>query len=600
MPKFVIPTIFAAIDKISSPVAKMAASVRRFGDTADISLVRASRSFHKISTASDGIFNKIVNIKNALALAFAGGALKMVFDTVAGIAALGDEIDTTSKRLGVSAQYLQELEFAAKRQNISNETLIGSLEKLNKNVGDLKNGSGSLFSKLKTGNPTLLRQLKHVKNNEQAFNLLIHAIDKLPNQMQKASLAQAAFGKSGQGILNLIQDGPEGLKALREEARKFGGILSDEVIQAAAKFDDANDNMQASIFGLKVTLGSALMPIVTDYMVRLTEWITNNRELIKDKVAEFVDKITQAITWLSENFDTIVTWTKRFVIALASLKAITLLAETALIALKIASFGYNVAVGISAAVTGTMTKAVATSKVALAAYTVATWLATAAQWALNIAMNANPIGIIITAIAGLITLVVAIIKHWETWGETVASFMGPLGFVIHLIQAFRKNWDYITASFKRGGILEGIKAIGRTILEAILAPIQKVMEIIGKLPGMLGAPARAAAQTIQIYRDKMDTDQQQKMNQWQREDKFQEYNDRNVPFPKRIDPFPDKPAFNPKSASNDQIANDIKAAVSGNIKIQIEDKTGGKAAVTSSGALMPSIKTTPVTGTFAP
>lgn len=54
------------------------------------------------------------------------------------------------------------------------------------------------------------------------------------------------------------------------------------------------------------------------------------------------------------------------------------------------------------------------SKVATVAGTVATGAATAAQWAWNAAVSANPIGLIILAIAALIAGIVLLVKNWDT------------------------------------------------------------------------------------------------------------------------------------------------------------------------------------------
>ena len=57
-------------------------------------------------------------------------------------------------------------------------------------------------------------------------------------------------------------------------------------------------------------------------------------------------------------------------------------------------------------------------KVAVAASAVAEGLMTAAQWLLNVAMDANPIGLVIIAIAALIAIIILVITHWkqvEAW-----------------------------------------------------------------------------------------------------------------------------------------------------------------------------------------
>lgn len=115
-----------------------------------------------------------------------------------------------------------------------------------------------------------------------------------------------------------------------------------------------------------------------------------------------------------------------------------------------------------------------------------TWIQQAAQWALNIAMDANPIGLIILGITALVGLVVAAIKYYDDWGAALLIFTGPLGFIINLFQSFRRHWDSIVEAFKTDGIVGGLKRIGLVILDALLMPIQQLLELVAKLPGMEG------------------------------------------------------------------------------------------------------------------
>lgn len=126
---------------------------------------------------------------------------------------------------------------------------------------------------------------------------------------------------------------------------------------------------------------------------------------------------------------------------------------------------------------------------------------TAAQAVLNFVMSLNPVGLIIIAIAALIALVVVVIKKWDEWGAALAIFMGPLGFVISLVQSFRKNWDLVKASFAEGGILKGLLTIGKVILDAILMPVQQLLELLGKIPGL--KIATTGAEKIEAFRNRL-------------------------------------------------------------------------------------------------
>jgi len=117
------------------------------------------------------------------------------------------------------------------------------------------------------------------------------------------------------------------------------------------------------------------------------------------------------------------------------------------------------------------------------AYNFVVGLATVAQWAWNAAMWANPIGLVVAAIILLIAYVYLVTKHWEDWGAALGLVNLPLVMLISLIKTFRKNWDAIKKAFTVGGIIAGLKAVGKTILEALLYPIIQLLKLINKIPG---------------------------------------------------------------------------------------------------------------------
>lgn len=189
---------------------------------------------------------------------------------------------------------------------------------------------------------------------------------------------------------------------------------------------------------------------------------------------------------LADNIDTVVKWSIRFVGLLLAIKVITWTTTASI-------WAYNVAIGIQGALTGRASVAIGASTVALAAYKTTTWLVTAAQWAWNAALTANPIGLIIVGIAALIALIALIIIKWDEWGAAMSFMLGPLGIIISLVMSFKRNWDMIQEAFAKDGISGGLKAIGATIFDAILMPLQQVLELIAKIPGMGGLAGGLAA-----------------------------------------------------------------------------------------------------------
>jgi TP901 family phage tail tape measure protein len=138
-----------------------------------------------------------------------------------------------------------------------------------------------------------------------------------------------------------------------------------------------------------------------------------------------------------------------------------------------------------------LTKGTLAQSGALAAMAVANKTATISQWLLNAAMNANPIGLVVVAIAALVVIIAALVK----WGHKAAAvfitvagvLLGPLavavGFIISVFVELIKGWGSVTKAFKDGGILAGLKQIGALLFSGILGPIQGLLELLAKIPG---------------------------------------------------------------------------------------------------------------------
>jgi hypothetical protein len=118
---------------------------------------------------------------------------------------------------------------------------------------------------------------------------------------------------------------------------------------------------------------------------------------------------------------------------------------------------------------------------------------TAAQIALNIAMNANPIAIVVTAIAGLVAAIVIAYNKSETFKEAVDAVFRALRSVWNVISenvvpiistflsALKKTWDWISEN--AGPVLEAFKKS----LQLAFAPITLAISAMRTLLDLLGS-----------------------------------------------------------------------------------------------------------------
>lgn len=111
------------------------------------------------------------------------------------------------------------------------------------------------------------------------------------------------------------------------------------------------------------------------------------------------------------------------------------------------------------------TAALVAKKTALAAIKVVMLAVTAAQWAWNVAVSANPIGLIIIAIAALIAIIILLVKNWDT-----------------VVKFLKKAWEFIkqTAIKVWEAIRDFFVDIWNSIKNFIADAIGKVKDIFLK------------------------------------------------------------------------------------------------------------------------
>jgi len=325
-------------------------------------------------------------------------------------------------------------------------------------------------------------------------------------QLQKAGLGY----KSGQFQINdALLDATQKMNKLRTAKEKdayltklFGAenITAGKIILNNI---DVYDQFTKAVTGTNATQEQADIKSAT-FSNRITEMKNAFTTLIttNDKSNKILDITKDVMVVLADNMDVVLAVGLGLIGAYVTMKAIMLVVTAV-------TFAQSVAMGINAAATGAMSLAMKGNTVALGVYSAASWIATTAtkayttaQWLLNAAMLANPIGLIIAAIVALIALVVSAIYYWEEWGASMLMILGPLGWIINLIMTLRKHWDSIKAAFETDGIIGGFKRLGLVLLDVILYPLQQILELISKIPGV-GKFADSGLESLKKIRTNM-------------------------------------------------------------------------------------------------
>ena len=309
---------------------------------------------------------------------------------------------------------------------------------------------------------------------------------------EKTAALTDIFGKrTVTGVTLLLKEGTEGLKKYSGELQNAGGTAANV---AAA--------MRGSLANRIEVLKSALTELGFKFV-----------DAFADKGGKAIENLTTAIT----NFDPtpIINFLTTAFSVIFKVVGVLWKMRIVIISLVIAWGLYKAAMIAAVVVSGIMgmVRAVQT-------LTSVQQGMNAVQAIFNVLLIANPLGVIIVAIAALVAIIIVCVKHWDDITAAMARgwdwikknqeavlgiigvFSGPFAVVISVVREFWNEWDKITQAFKNGGIVAGLKQIGATILSALLVPLQGVFELLGKVPGV-GKLFKNFAGNIDVFRNQI-------------------------------------------------------------------------------------------------
>ena len=464
--KFSLESVLTLSDKMTAPMGKVSKQVDAFGK-------KMKKNFGGVGKQINAMNAGINKAAKSIGLIAAGGVAASAA-LIQSSATQADEWAKQARQIGITTEELQKLLYVADMQGVSSESLIKSYEKMNKNIGDLRAGTGTLTTYLNKTDPAFAEQLKNVENSEDAFAMLIGKLNEAPDEFEKTSFAQAAFGRSGIDVLRMAEAGADGIASLMAETEKYG-LISTDAANAAEVFNDEQARMRQVVLGLKNKAFNALIPVLTNILEKL-------RKLFETSVdgTDIISRFKKMVEGI--DIDAVVRGVSNFAKGMVKLGSVI-----------------GKVVGFLTTFWPVILAVVAAIKIITAVQTIynAVLLVTA--------VLGSPITLITLAIVAgvalLTTGIVLMVKHWDkvvgvfkVVGSAIAGF-------------FIGAWNGLIEVLKV--VIEFFKKVGQTMIKWMLTPINLILDAVGgllrvlaKIPG-LGDLVGGAADAIDEFQAKM-------------------------------------------------------------------------------------------------
>lgn len=278
--------------------------------------VRAGGAYVEVSTKDKtaggltAISRKLTSWRNSIAKvggmavsAASGAAVASVFRAVN----QGSEVKDMADRTGLSTDAVQELGYAAGQTATDLAELEGGLKLMQKNVST----GGDSLKKIFGAMGMDIEEIKRLGPDEQ-FMRIAQAMSEVQDPALRVQYAMAIFGRSGQSLIPLLNEGAAGIERMRARARELGLVMSNEAVIAAEEMGDRLAEARAQLDAVSSRIGVAFLPALTTLLELLAEAapalndFARSIKEISDGAGQIRPKVAQgAAGWIESIGDTL-------------------------------------------------------------------------------------------------------------------------------------------------------------------------------------------------------------------------------------------------------------------------------------------------------
>jgi len=158
---------------------------------------------------------------------------------------------------------------------------------LARNTGATIEQSGLLIQvadDLKVDYGTLTQSIKAMVKqglvpNIETLGALSDEYRTIEDPVKRTEFAIKNFGRAGLEMTKILEAGSEGLKELEGSAISAGLVMDEQGVQAARDYEIAMDGLNDTVEGLKIQIGTALVPVLSDAAEGMTNLINVGKAL---------------------------------------------------------------------------------------------------------------------------------------------------------------------------------------------------------------------------------------------------------------------------------------------------------------------------------
>ena len=179
-----------------------------------------------------------------------------------------EAINKLSQKTGIATETLSGFRVAAQLADVSQEELGVGLKKLAVNMAGAAGGGQEQIKLFKTMGISIKDAAGNLRGTDEVFREIGDKFASYKDGPEKAALAVAAFGKSGESLIPMLNS----LRETESVAKQLGAVFGGEFAAKAEQFNDNMKKMGVAAEGAKI---SFMMPFVEGLKEITKEMVEN-------------------------------------------------------------------------------------------------------------------------------------------------------------------------------------------------------------------------------------------------------------------------------------------------------------------------------------
>lgn len=190
-------------------------------------------------------------LTKALTLTAVVGSLTAVINKVS---TLGDTIDKTSQKLGMSYKTYQDWSYIMARNGASIDSMTVAMKTLATSVETGKDALAELG---------ITTQEAMGMSQEQLFERVVTALQGVEDVTHRTYLAGQLLGRGATELGAVLNLTAEDMDSLRNRLTQLGGVMSDTAVKNSAQFRDALIDVKMAFRGIGNIIAEYVLPVLT-------------------------------------------------------------------------------------------------------------------------------------------------------------------------------------------------------------------------------------------------------------------------------------------------------------------------------------------------